>query len=66
MPIRVVGGLKKQDLKPVALITQTPQLSQILTTPQYTPTASVTKIQQKEMGKDYKNMIAKMLVYVYP
>ena len=37
IPIRVVGGFEKQDLKPVPLMTQTPQLGQILTIPQYTP-----------------------------
>ena len=37
MPIRVVGGYKKQDLQPVPLKTQTPQLGQILNITQYTP-----------------------------
>ena len=37
MPVRVVGGFEKQDLKPVLPMTQTPQLGQILTIAQYTP-----------------------------
>ena len=37
MPIRVVGGFKKKDLKPVPLKTQTPKLEQMLTIPPYIP-----------------------------
>ena len=59
-------GFIKQPLQPVSPMTETPQWSQILTTPQYTPPASVTKIQQKEMGKDYKDMVARIIVYVRP
>ena len=35
MPIRVVGGLKMQDLQPVPLMTRTPHIGQILTIAQY-------------------------------
>ena len=37
MPLRVVGGFKKQDLQPVPLKTQTQQLDEIPTLAQYTP-----------------------------
>ena len=66
MPIRVVGGFKKQDLKPVPLNTQTPKLGQMLTIPPYIPARISIQVKLEKMGKNHKIMVARMLVYVCP
>ena len=66
LPIRVVGGLKNQDLQPLPLMTQTPNPEQILTILRYTLAKSGIKIQLKEMGENDKTMVARLRVYVYP
>ena len=64
--LRLVGRFKKQDLKPLPVMTQTPNPEQILTILRYTLARSGIKIEFKGMGKKDQTMVARMLVYVCP